>query len=284
MIYHEPVLVKEVIDSFNIEPGNIYIDGTLGHGGHSIEILKRGGIVYGLDADPFYLDIATKRISDLNLSSNFNPILSNFTDILNVTDQNISGVLLDLGLNSHQQLSSGRGFSFNDTESLDMRLNPTNDDLTAEEIINTYSLEDLKNLFSKTTQESFALPIALKIITARQRSPIKTGKRLADIISEVYLEHHVKTKIHPATKVFLALKIAVNQESENLKNFLDLSLKLTPQCQVSIITFHSGEDRIVKQFIKNHFPKSPKPVHPQFSEIKQNPLSRSAILRSYRIV
>lgn len=285
MIFHQPVLVKEAIDIFNVKKGNIYIDGTLGHGGHTIEILKHGGTVFGIDADPYYLHLATKRIKDLDLNKNFHPILGNFTQISQISNYSISGVLLDLGLNNHQQLSQGRGFSFNDTKSLDMRLNPKVKTLTAEEIINTYDYQSLVTMFSKISQEKLAKPIALKIISSRQQAPIRSGKRLADIITEIYQLHHLKTKIHPATKVFLALKITVNQEYENLKTILDSTLKLNSNCIISIITFHSGEDRIVKQFIRTHSVTNltPKPIHPQAIEIRQNPLSRSATLRSYRI-
>jgi 16S rRNA (cytosine1402-N4)-methyltransferase len=285
MIFHQPVLVKEIINLLDVKQGNIYIDATLGHGGHTIEILKRGGTVYGLDADPYYLNLATNRIKDLKLNKNFHPILSNFTQITHLTNLPVNGVLLDLGLNSHQQLAVGRGFSFNDTESLDMRLNQSTDDLTAEFIINTYDQPQLTRLFSKTTQETLAKPIAEKIISARQQNPIKTGKRLADIVSEVYLSHHLKTKIHPATKVFLALKIIVNHEIDNLQSILSSTLNFSKGCTVAIITFHSGEDRLVKQFIRNHSVSNltPKPIRPGITEIHRNPLSRSAILRSYRI-
>ncbi|MCX6726788.1 MAG: 16S rRNA (cytosine(1402)-N(4))-methyltransferase RsmH [Candidatus Shapirobacteria bacterium] len=285
MIFHQPVLVKEVIDLFDVKPGHIYFDGTLGHGGHTIEILKLGGIVYGLDADPYYLNLATDRIRDLKLDKNFHPILGNFTQMSQFNNLPVNGILLDLGLNSHQQLAIGRGFSFNDTESLDMSLNPDSEDITAEYIVNTYDQDQLTRLFSKTTQEKLAKPIAIKIISSRHFKPIKSGKRLADIVTEVYQSHHLKTKIHPATKVFLALKITVNQEYVNLKSVLESSLKLNPNCIISIISFHSGEDRLVKQFIRTHSVTNltPKPIRPGIAEIHRNPLSRSAILRSYRI-
>jgi len=285
MIFHQPVLVKEVIDIFDIKKNNIYIDGTLGHGGHTIEILQRGGIVYGIDGDPYYLDLATNRIKDLHLDKNFHPILGNFTQISHISDQPVSGVLLDLGLNNHQQLSPGRGFSFNDTTSLDMRLNPNSDEVTAEEIINTYDFQQLTSIFSKIAQETKALPIARKIISSRQQSPIKSGKQLADIITEVYQSYHLKTKIHPATKIFMALRITVNKEFDNLISFLNSTLSLSKGCIVCLISFHSGEDRIIKQFIRTHsvVNLTPKPIHPQSLEIQQNPLSRSATLRSYKI-
>ena len=168
-----------------------------------------------------------------------------------------------------------------------MRLDPQSQNLTAEEIINTYSFDDLYQIFTKFSQELYSKPLILHIIRQRQKSPIKTGERLANIIREYYQEHHIKTKVDPATKVFLSLRIAVNQENTNLQQLLEQSLEvIKPNGNVSIITFHSGEDRIVKQFLIKNSSKliSQKPIKPTFEEIKNNPLSRSSILRSYKIV
>ena len=291
MKYHSPVLLQETIDSLNIFPGGIYIDATLGHGGHTQEILKKGGIVYGFDQDPNNLKIATERITDLHLNSNFIPVHQNFNSIQNFVEQNIQhqidGLVADLGLSQSQQTANDRGFSFNDTSSIDMRLDPSTQELTAEEIINTYSFEDLYQIFTKFGQELYSKPIILHLIRQRQKSPIKTGERLADIIREYYQEHHIKTKVDPATKIFLSLRIAVNQENTNLQKLLLQTLKVVkPQGNIAIITFHSGEDRIVKQFLTQNSDKiiAKKPIKPTFNEIKNNPLSRSSILRSYKIV
>ena len=291
MKYHSPVLLKETIDSLNIFPGGIYIDATLGHGGHTQEILKQGGIVYGFDQDPNNLQIATDRIAELHLSSNFIPVHQNFNSIQNFVEKNIphqvDGLIADLGLSQSQQTSADRGFSFNDASSLDMRLDPDSQDLTAEEIVNTYSFDDLYQIFTKLGQELYSKPIILHIIRQRQKSPIKTGQRLANIIRDYYQEHHIKTKVDPATKIFLSLRIAVNEESTNLQKLLLQTLKVVkPQGNVAIITFHSGEDRIVKQFLTQNSDKviAQKPIKPTFNEIKNNPLSRSSILRSYKIV
>ncbi len=168
-----------------------------------------------------------------------------------------------------------------------MRLDPKSQTVTAEEIINTYSFEDLYQIFTKYSQELYSKPLILHIIRQRQKSPIKSGERLADIIRDYYQEHHIKTKVDPATKVFLSLRIAVNQENTNLQKLLEQSLKVVKSGgYVSIITFHSGEDRIVKQFLIKNSSKiiAQKPIKPSFQEIKDNPLSRSSILRSYKIV
>lgn len=294
MDFHRPVLIQEVINLLDIRPGKIYVDATLGNGGHTLEILKLGGIVYGIDQDPANLDISTKRIQQANLSTNFIPIHSNFNQLQNIVNQTIGqkidGLLADLGLSQNQQTSKNRGFSFNDDISLDMRLDPNSQDITAEEIINTASFDELYQIFTKNCQEIHSKPLILKIINERQKKPITTAKRLADIIRNYYQENKIKTKIDPSTKIFLGLKITVNQEFNNLKTILNQSLdSIKPQGTACFISFHSGEDRIIKQFIKlkatqNQIISSPKPIFPSKSEIKNNPLSRSAIFRSYKIV
>jgi 16S rRNA (cytosine1402-N4)-methyltransferase len=293
MNYHVPVLLKEVIDQLSIKPDGIYIDATLGHGGHTLEILKNGGTVYSLDQDPKNIQIAVDRINELNLNSKFTPINSNFNQLKKVVDQKIGqkidGLLADLGLSQNQQTDQDRGFSFNDSLSLDMRLDPATQELTAENIINTYSFDELYEIFTKFGQELYSKPLILQIIRERQKSPIKTGQRLANIIRNFYLSRHIRTKTDPSTKIFLSLRIAVNEENTNLQKLLKQSLEvIKPGGTVCIITFHSGEDRMVKQFIKDQSIENKivanKPIKTTFSEIKQNPLSRSAILRSYKIV
>lgn len=286
MDFHIPVLLTETISVLNVQPNKIYIDGTLGHGGHTLEILKKGGIVYGIDQDPKNLKIATNRIKEAGFSKNFHPIHGNFNQLKKIVTKNINqqidGLIVDLGLSQNQQTAKDRGFSFNDETSLDMRLDPKNQKLTAEEIINTYDYNELFEIFSKYAQEIYSKPIALKIIRERQKTPIKTGTRLANIIRDFYKEHHLKSKIDPSTKIFLSLRIIVNNEFENLKKLLNQSLDVvTKGGNVCIISFHSGEDRIIKQFIKN-LPNQK--FQPSFPEIKNNPLSRSATLRSYKIV
>lgn len=294
MEYHIPVLLNQVLDLLAVEPNHIYIDGTLGNGGHTLEILKKGGIVYGIDGDQTNLDLATSRINAAGFGENFHPIKGNFTDLSKIISQSIdtpvSGLLLDLGLSSNQQKATGRGFSFNDDQSLDMRLDPDSQELTAEKIINTYSFEQLFNIFSKIAQEKLSKPLAQRIITKRQSSPIKDGATLAQVIRDAYKVKGIRTKIDPSTKIFMALRIVVNQEFENLRNFLDNSLTIPhlKNATICIISFHSGEDRIVKQFIREHHPSeitstSTKAITASHKETLENPLSRSAVLRSYRI-
>lgn len=287
MNYHEPVLLTEVVNLLDPHVGQIFIDATLGHGGHTIELLKKGATVYGLDADPANQEMAINRIKELGLSENFHPIKGNFSRLTSIWKKEIKvpvdGLLADLGLSVNQQSGEGRGFSFNDSQSLDMRLNPKTQSLTAEEIINTWDKQQLFEIFTKFAQEKLAKPLVYEIIQARQIHPIKNGQELSQIIENYYHKKNYSTYHNPATKIFLALRIVVNHEFDSLKKILESSLSITKTgSKVAIISFHSGEDRIVKQFIiKNHL-KSQKEL-PKHSEIKKNPLSRSAILRFYKI-
>lgn len=290
MNYHFPVLLEETISSLEIIPNGKYIDATLGHGGHTSEILKLNGFVYGFDQDPQNLLLATNRIKSLGLSKNFLAINKNFIQIKSFLKKNtigkVDGLIADLGLSLNQQTAQDRGFSFNDQSSLDMRLNPKKQLLTAEEVINTYTYDQLYQIFTKIGQELYSKPIILQIIKERQKKPIKTASRLADIIRQYFKDKHIKTKIDPSTKIFLSLRIFINQEYKNLNFLLNQSLEIVkPGGVVSIITFHSGEDRLVKQFISKNKNKiiAQKPIKPSFVEIKKNPLSRSAILRTYKI-
>ena len=286
MNYHQPVLLNEVVNLLDPQVGQTFLDATLGHGGHSIELLKKGATVYALDTDSENQKIATDRIETLKLSKNFHPLTGNFSNTLSLWKKHIKkpldGILLDLGLSVNQQSGQGRGFSFHDTLSLDMRLNPKTQKLTAEEIINTWDKEQLYELFTKLAQEKLAKPLIFEIIRARQIHPIKSGKELGKIIENYYQKKHYSTRHNPATKIFLALRIAVNHEFDNLKKILELSLKITKTGGgIAVISFHSGEDRIVKQFIiKNNL--SSQKILPTHTEVKKNPLSRSAILRFYK--
>lgn len=286
MNYHQPVLLNEVLKTLDIKPGQVFIDCTVGHGGHSFEIVKKGGIVYGIDQDQNNLNTATNRINH----QNFHPIHDNFVNLTKIISKHHikpNGVLLDLGLSSDQQKSLHRGFSFDDPYSLDMRLDPKKQQLTAENIVNTFSYDQLYDIFTKYAQERYSKPLILKIIAQRQREPIKNAKNLADIIQQFYKDKKIKTVLNPATKIFLALRIAVNDELVNLKSVLKQTLTLPPETIICFISFHSGEDRLIKQFIKTNSPKNIISLgrnRPSYSETKQNPLSRSATLRSYKII
>jgi 16S rRNA (cytosine1402-N4)-methyltransferase len=288
MIYHTPVLAKDLVKIFDPKKDKIYIDATLGNGGHSIELLKAGAKVFGIEQDPSNLLIANERIHFLSLDKNFIPIHGNFNQLENIFRNDIrippDGILFDLGLSQNQQISQNRGFSFNDSLSLDMRLDPENQEITAECIINTYSFEELYEIFTKYAQEIYSKPLIIRIITARQKKPIKNGVELAEIIRSYYQEKHNRSRIDPSTKIFMALRIAVNDEFNNLRSALSQVISISKKgTSICVITFHSGEDRIVKQFIKGKFKDAPKPIMPNSEEIAKNPLSRSAVLRSFRI-
>lgn len=280
MDYHVPVLIAEVIEALKPDSTKTFIDATLGNGGHTLALLKQGAKVIAFDADSKNIQIVKNRIDNPNLTI----INDNFVNLSKHINFKVDGILFDLGLSVNQQKAENRGFSFNDNESLDMRLDPIHQELTAENIINTYDYQQLFDIFSKISQEKLSKPLALKIIHERQKKPIKTGLQLATIIRDFYQEKHSTPSIDPATKIFMALRIVVNNEFENLKSALNQTLSLLkPFGTVCVISFHSGEDRIVKNFIRqNKLPSNT--TKPSFWEIRDNPLSRSALLRSFKIV
>lgn len=288
MEFHQPVLLQETIRLLDPRPGKTIVDATLGHGGHSIALLQAGATVYGFDQDVSNIQIAQKRLRQYQSSHQFWPINDNFINISQYLSKPVNGILFDLGLSQNQQKSSNRGFSFHDHLSLDMRLDPKNP-LTAENIINTWSFDQLYEIFTKYGQELQAKPIILRLIRQRQKSPIKTAQQLADIIRQYYQEKHLQNKTDPATKIFLSLKIAVNHEQENLQKALSSTLRLVEiggTC--CFISYHSTEDRLVKKFIAQQVLSSKiqknRDCRPSRQEILQNPLARSAILRSYTII
>lgn len=285
MTYHQPVLSDEVLNFFQPLKGHIILDCTLGNAGHTIEFLKKGATVFGLDADPINLKIATDRVKKEKYNKKFHPILGNFANLNQIHPRHIKvpldALFADLGLSQNQQVSIRRGFSFADTESLDMRLNPQKQKITAEEIINTWDKQQLYNLFTKYSQEKLAKPLVFEIIQARQKKPITTGTQLASIINGYYQKKHYRSKINPSTKIFMALRIAVNNEFNHLQKLLVTSKKIIKKDgKIGIITFHSGEDRIVKNYLQQNKIKSKK-FSASYSEVKRNPLSRSAMFRCF---
>ena len=294
MEFHRPVLLKEVIENLKIKKNGKYIDGTVGGAGHSEAILKLGGNILGIDYDPEALSYAREHLSaacpfpDKNreLDASWRLARGNFKDLGKIAKDNgfqvVDGILLDLGVSSYQLDTPGRGFSFNSDEFLDMRMDP---DLkvSAQDLINGLNKDELEKLFQKFAQEKRFRQLAKAIVDARCLAPIKTGRQLAEIILQVKFK---KGKIHPATQIFQALRIAVNNEINNLKEVLPEALKiLKPGGRLVIISFHSGEDKIVKQFFKDQEEKGfikkifKKPLSPSAEEIRSNPRSRSAKLR-----
>ena len=284
--FHEPVLLKEVIGYLNIKPGRKYIDATVGGGGHSKAILKLDGQLLAIDCDPEAIEAARERLSTACPDASWRLTQGNFKDLTKIAGkygfEKIDGVLFDLGVSSYQLETPQRGFSFNLEGPLDMRMDPSLE-VTAADLVNGLNKGELEELFKKFAQEYFARRIAEAIINARRLKPIKTIGQLVEIIENAVPR---RGRLHPATKVFQALRIAVNDELNNLKAALPQAMALlNPGGRLTVISFHSGEDRIVKQFLRHQAKEgklrliTKKPIRVSAEELSANPRSRSAKLR-----
>lgn len=288
--FHQPVLLKEALTYLNVRRGKKYIDATVGGGGHAVEIVRRGGVLLGIDVDSDAVDAAEQvleRACPPGKPARWRCRRGNFKNIEKIAKENdfypMAGILYDLGLSSHQLESSGRGFSFQKDEPLDMRADPSLG-VTASDLVNGLSEKELVKLFEKYGEEERARAVAGAIIRSRWDKPIRTSAELADILTQVIREPR---KTHPATRVFQALRIAVNDELNNLKSSLPPAFgMLEPKGRLVVISFHSLEDRIVKNFFKEVAEReggkilTKKPVTPAEGEIERNPRSRSAKLRA----
>jgi len=285
---HIPVLLEEVIRFLAPVDGGTYIDGTLGLGGHAEKILqscKPSGRVIGFEWDAIALQLAQKRLAPFGdrfyaQQRNYNEIMAGLTEI---GIRKVDGLLLDLGVSSLQFDSAERGFSYQKNGPLDMRMDKRTR-CTAEEIINDYSKEDLADIFYYYGEERQARRIAAHIVEERSKARITSTSQLGRIVARAVPRKYQPRKIHAATKVFQALRIAVNSELDNLTAVLDTVVKiLKPGGRVCIISFHSLEDRLVKWKFKDN-PElhvlTKKPVIPSVEEIKVNPRARSAKLRA----
>jgi 16S rRNA (cytosine1402-N4)-methyltransferase len=289
-IEHIPVMLKESIEMLNIKHGNIYVDGTAGAGGFSEEILKLSapdGVLIALDSDENAVNYVKLKLEKKFDKKRFNVFHSNFSDVDSVIRdagfEKVDGIVLDLGISSIQ-LESGRGFSFKDEGYLDMRIN-TDGKNTAFDIVNYYREEEISDILWNFGDERFSRKIAKKIVEYRKKKLIETPLELSKLIkNSIGYRQSGRNKIDPATRSFLALRIAVNNEYEYLMQFLSkLNNILNHGAVVCIIAFHSGEDRLVKNFFKNNKDfhiMTKKPLVPSFEEIKANPRSRSAKLRA----
>ncbi len=305
--HHIPVLFHECMDGLAIRPDGIYVDGTLGGGGHSSGILERltTGHLYGIDRDGEAIAAATAKIESLGLSGNFTAIRGNFHDAKALLAEKgvtkIDGALLDLGVSSHQLDEGQRGFSYQGDFPLDMRMDKSAS-LTARDIVNGWSMEDIVRVIRDYGEENWAVQIARVLCDRRKQHPIETTAQLVDIIdAAIPKKVRAKDGSHPARRTFQALRIAVNDELAPLENAIrDLSSMLNPGGRICVIAFHSLEDRIVKNTFRSlmnpctcpkTFPvcvcgKKPtvklisgKPVTAGEEELNQNPRSRSATLR-----
>lgn len=297
---HIPVLLDEVIENLNIREDGVYFDGTCGGGGHSFEIAKRltTGRLIGADRDPDAVAAATERLSGLParvIHANYDEVRSILSEC---GETAIDGALLDLGVSSHQLDTEERGFSYHTDAPLDMRMSQTG--LSAADIVNEYSQQQLTDIIYKYGEERFAPRIAAEIVRRRENAPIRTTAELADIVKTAYPAKFRRDK-HPAKQTFQAVRIAVNDEFAHLETALsEIFDMLSPGGRFCVITFHSLEDRIVKKFFADlakgctcppdfpicvcgNTPKakliSRKGIVPSDEELERNPRSRSAKLR-----
>jgi 16S rRNA (cytosine1402-N4)-methyltransferase len=280
--YHTSVLLHEAIELLDIQKDKKYIDATLGGGGHAREITKRGGYVLGIDADQDAIDFVTGlKISNLQL------VKGNFKDIEEIAKFNgfedVSGIIFDLGVSSHQVDEAERGFSFQRTGPFDMRMDKSLK-VQAKDLINSLTKDELYELLTKLGEEHRAHVIANAIIKARKIRPIETTKQVYDIINISVKGQNIDTM----ARVFQAFRIAINDELNNLKIALPLAFNLLAKTgRVAVISFHSLEDRIVKnQFLdwaeeKRGTILTVKPIRPSDEEIRNNKRSRSAKLRAF---
>ena len=290
---HMPVLQKEVLEYLDPKPNENFIDCTAGEGGHALAALEKNGPrgkVLGIEID---LELYKKLKEDClkwQFKQRLIPVNDSYTNLKEIVGRekfkNISGILFDLGMSSWHLEESKRGFSFQQNEPLDMRYSPQSP-LTAKKILNYYSASEIERILKEYGEEQFAQSIAKNIVEIRKFKPIQTTPQLVEIIKRAVPSWYQHRKIHFATKTFQALRIAVNDELNNLKNVLPQALKiLKPEGRLVVISFHSLEDRIVKNFFRENSKENlikiltKKPIKPTVEEIKINPRSRSAKLRA----
>src|SRR5438034_6632599 len=298
-VYHRPVLEREVVALLEPKPGLLIVDGTCGGGGHTEALLGSGADVLALDQDPDAAQHVSEQLARFGRRVTVRHV--NFRQAAKVLDElgirTIGGALLDLGVSSRQLENAERGFSLVRNGPLDMRMDPRNQ-LTAATIVNDYSAEQLTRLFRELGEEPAARRIASLIVKMRKTSPLRETLPLAHAIEKLVGRHGRR---HPATQVFQALRMEVNDELGALEEGLRvLAARLEPSARIAVITFHSLEDRIVKNFFRDHSREwldrpewpapqrnpdydlkliTPKPVEPTEEERRTNPRSRSAKLR-----
>lgn len=297
--FHDSVLRAECVEALAPAPGKVILDGTLGAGGHAMALLARGATVVGMDQDPVALEFATQRLAEW--SDRFHPLRGNFADAAERLDAAgfgpLDGVLLDLGVSSHQLDTAERGFSFQADGPLDMRMDPEGP-ITAADLVNTMSGEQLERIFREYGEEPAARRIAARITRDRLVRPFQRTLELAEAIESV---NPRRGRVHPATRVFQGIRIAVNRELESLdRGLAALAARLAPAGRFAVISFHSLEDKKVKTFFKERSaewldrPEWPaarpnpdcifrsvtrKAITAAPEEIRANPRARSAKLR-----
>jgi 16S rRNA (cytosine1402-N4)-methyltransferase len=297
--YHVPVLLREVTDFLAPAPGRTIVDCTLGGGGHTEALLAGGATVISLDQDPEAIQFSSQRLG--GFLGRFRPVLANFRDVGTVLDGlgvgPVDAALIDAGVSSTQLNNPAKGFSFMHDGPLEMKMSPTGP-VSAADIVNTWSAEQLAEIFFRLGEEPGARRVAARIVRDREITPFTRTLQLAECIERVIPK---RGRIHPATRYFQAIRMAVNGELEALTDALAaLTARLAPGGRIGVISFHSGEDRIVKNFLRDRAtewldrPEWPaprrnpqyslklltsRPVVPTEEEQKANPRSRSAKLR-----
>lgn len=292
---HTPVLVQEVLAYLQPRPGGVYLDCTVGGGGHAEAILQEAGEtgrLVGLDRDPEALVVAAERLrpfgARVRLVHGDYRELSHLASVLNLTE--VSGVLFDLGVSSLQLNDPSRGFSLTLEGPLDMRMDRSRGGPTARELLHQLSAEDLTEIIRRYGEERWARRIAGRIVEERKRRPLTTTRELAEVVAAVIPRRFWPRRIHPATRTFQALRIVVNQELEGLAGALEAAARLLrPEGRICVIAFHSLEDRVVKHLFRRLAAPgaipglrilTPRPITPRPAEVMQNPRSRSAKLRA----
>ena len=307
---HRPVLLREVLRHLVVRPRGVYIDATVGGGGHAYEIARRlgpSGKLLGLDVDPEALTVAEERLRAFLERGVVELVRASYVDLERVLDERgieaVDGVLFDLGLSSLQLADPRRGFSFQREGPLDMRFDPEGT-RTAAEIVNTYPPEELARILREYGEERYAARIASAIVEARRIKPIETTRELADLVLRAIPQPAQRASfrrgLHPATRTFQALRIAVNRELENVERGLEAAFRrLKPGGRLVVISFHSLEDRLVKRFLREKARGCVCPPElpvcrcgrvpearivgralPSEEEIAENPRARSARLRA----
>ncbi len=304
---HKSVLLEETIEGLNIKPDGIYVDGTLGGGGHAYEVCKRlsdKGRFIGIDQDAAAIEAASARLNDF--MGKVTIVRSNYCDMKSQLQKlgidKVDGIVLDLGVSSHQLDTAERGFSYRVDAPLDMRMD-TRQKMTAKDIVNDYSEMDLFRIIRDYGEDKFAKNIAKHIVMEREKGSIETTGQLIEIIKRAIPMKFQKTAGHPAKRTFQAIRIELNRELEVLRDSLDDMIEmLNEDGRICIITFHSLEDRIVKGIFKknedpctcpSHFPVcvcgnvskgnvvTRKPILPSEEELEENSRSKSAKLRVF---
>lgn len=307
--FHRPIMPEEVTQLLNPLPGKVFLDGTLGGGGHARLILEKSsptGFLIGIDCDQEALEWASQNLN--GFKSRFFLFHGNYSQMDQALAaagfEALDGILLDLGVSSHQLNQGERGFSFSREAPLDMRMDRSSGGMTAAEVVNRLEQEELEKIFRDYGEERWARRISRQIVRQRRDAPLQTTLELADLVRSAVPGGHKPSRIHPATRIFQALRIYVNQELEHLRKGLEKAIDfLKPDGRLVVLTFHSLEARIVKEIFQAQVkgcicpPKFPvcvcgrqprvklltrKGVKPSPEEIDQNPRARSAVLRAVR--